>query len=274
MGNWLVTVIDRQRKRGMDPVFPIPKQPFAARDGLVIGGRTGEITCTDGDGRVRWSHPVPGTPNAAHISSGRVLVTTSSINYHAWGHLGPAYLLDLADGTLVAELRGERGAALGGGRFVLGLEGYDYFHTWQFDRDGQCTDTWRSYGHYVVGTGLRVVEADRMTPTESRVVRLLPGGVIERSSLLLTGSQPCAPVVLHDGTILVLDAGVLRAFGRDLGDATLAELVTVPDGEASRFTSTLERTAADRLTAVIRERDPERGKYVTHTWTLALHAPQ
>ncbi|MGA5637585.1 hypothetical protein ACPCTN_02380 [Streptomyces cinereoruber] len=40
-----------------------------------------------------------------------------------WGLLGPALLLDLADGRLVAELRGERAAARGGGRFVLGLEG-------------------------------------------------------------------------------------------------------------------------------------------------------
>lgn len=272
MGNWRVTVIDQQRRRGMDPVFRVPQEPFAARDGLVIGGRTGEITCTDTAGQVRWTHPVPGTPNAAHISSGRVLVTTSSVGYHAWGHLGPAYLLDLADGTLVAELRGARGAALGGGRFLLGLEGYDHFHTWQFDRDGNATDTWHSYGHYVVGTGVRVVEADRATPTGSRVVRLLPGGAIERSALLLTESQACEPVVLHDGTILVLDAGVLRAVGRDLADATLAALVAVPDGEAGRFTSTLERTGADRLRAVIRERDPERaGKYLTHTWTLALH---
>ncbi|MEE1788569.1 hypothetical protein PUR71_37565 [Streptomyces sp. SP17BM10] len=272
MGNWRVTVIDQHRKRGMDPVFRVREEPFAARDDLVIGGRTGAITCTDTTGRLRWTHPVPGTPNAAHISSGRVLVTTSSIGYHAWGHLGPAYLLDLEDGTLVAELRGERGATLGGGRFLLGLEGYAHFHTWQFDRDGDVTDTWRSYGHYVVGTGIRVVEADRATPTASRVVRLLPGGAIERSALLLTESQACGPVVLPDGTILVLDAGVLRAFGRDLADATLAELVTVPDGEADRFTSTLERTGADRLTAVIRERNPERaGKYLTHTWTLALH---
>lgn len=275
MGNWHVTVIDQQRKRGMDPVYAVREEPFAARDGLVIGGRTGEITCTDTAGRLRWTRPVPGTPNAAHISSGRVLVTTGSINYHAWGHLGPAYLLDLADGTLVAELRGERGATLGGGRFLLGLEGYDHFHTWQFDRDGNVTDTWRSYGHYVVGTGVRVVEADRATPTGSRVVRLLPGGVIERSALLLTSSQVREPVVLSDGTVLVLDAGVLRAVGRDLTDTVLAELFAVPDGESGRFVATLERTAADRLTAVVRERNPERpNKYLTHTWTLALHPPQ
>ncbi|MER7772320.1 hypothetical protein [Kitasatospora sp. NPDC096140] len=272
MANWSVTVIDRQRKRGMAPVHRAPQEPFAERDGLAIGGRTGEITCTDAAGHVRWTRPVPGTPNTAHISSGRVLVTTSSIDYHAWGHLGPAYLLDLADGAPVAELRGERGAALGAGRFVLGLVGYDRFHTWQYDRDGNCTDTWRGYGHYVVGTGLRVVEVDR--PTRSRVVRLLPGGVIERSALPLTGSRPCEPVVLHDGTILVLDAGMLRAVGRDLSGATLAELLPVPGEEDWRFVATLERTAADRLTAVIEERDPERGTYVTHTWTLALHAPR
>ncbi|MFH8387871.1 hypothetical protein ACH4E7_44550 [Kitasatospora sp. NPDC018058] len=274
-GSWRVTVLDQQSKRGLEPTHRVPVEPFARRDDLVIGGRTFEITCTDTAGRVRWTHPIPGVPNAAHISSGRVLVTTGSVDYCAWGPLGPAYLLDLADGTLIAELRGERGAALGGGRFVLGLEGYDFFHTWQYDRDGDLTDTWHTYGHYVVGTGVRVVETDRGNPTGSRVVRLRPGGVIERSPLLLTAPQVGRPVVLPDGTVLLLDAGVLRAVGRDLTDTVLAELVTVPGGEGHRFTSTLEHTAADRLTAVIREQNPERAnKYISHTWTLALHPPQ
>lgn len=46
----------------------------------------------------------------------------------------PALLLDLADGAVVAELRGSRGAPLGDGRLLLGLEGYDVFDTWEHDR--------------------------------------------------------------------------------------------------------------------------------------------
>ncbi|MFJ2579309.1 hypothetical protein [Kitasatospora aureofaciens] len=273
MGNWRATVIDHRSKRGAQ-LRDRPKEPFARRDDLVISGRAGEITCADTAGRTRWTHPVPGSPNAAHISSGRVLVTTDSLDYHAWGHLGPAYLLDLADGTLTAELRGARGAALGGGRFVLGLEGYGTFATWQYDRDGTLTDTWRSYGHYVVGTGLRVVECDRNGPTESRVVRLLPGGVIERSPLLLTDSQVPRPLVLPDGTIVVLDAGVLRAVGRDLDDTVLAELRPIPVDELHRHISTLHRTP-DGLSVTISERHPTRmSTYTTHTWALALHPPQ
>ncbi|NML49396.1 hypothetical protein HHL19_03405 [Streptomyces sp. R302] len=41
----------------------------------------------------------------AHVSGGRGLVTTDSLEYTPWGLHGPAYLLDLADGTVVPERR-------------------------------------------------------------------------------------------------------------------------------------------------------------------------
>ncbi|MER6299509.1 hypothetical protein ABT247_08040 [Kitasatospora sp. NPDC001539] len=271
MGSWRVTVTDHRRERGGRPQGR-PEGPLARRDGWEVHGRDGEVSCVDTTGRVRWRQPCPGRPNAAHVSSGRVLVTTDSFEYTAWGHLGPALLLDLADGSPVAELRGERGAALGGGRFVLGLEGYGTFATWAHDRDGTVVDSWRSYGHYVVGSGLRVVETDRRHPTESRVVRLLPGGRIERGPLLADPQAP-APLVLPDGTLLVLDAGVLRAVGRGLDDAVLAELHPLAAEERHRFTGTLRRTA-EGLAVTLVERHPTRmGDYTTHAWTLGLHAP-
>ena len=119
-----------------------------------------------------------GVPKAVHASGDRFLVLTSSLEYHAWGFLGPALLLRRNDGSKLAELRGERGAGLGGGRFLLGLEGYDVFDTWLHDRDGGLLQQWRSYGHYTVdpdGT-VRVIECDRTHPTRSRVVRLVPDG--------------------------------------------------------------------------------------------------
>ncbi|MFJ6382806.1 hypothetical protein ACIQI7_22740 [Kitasatospora sp. NPDC092039] len=271
MGSWRVTVLDHRRRGGGRPQG-LPEGPLARRDGLELHARDGGLVCADATGGVRWRRSCPGRPNAAHLSSGRALVTTDSFEYTAWGHLGPALLLDLADGRTVAELRGERGAALGGGRFVLGLEGYDTFDTWAYDRDGALVDSWRSYGHYVVGSGLRVVETDRRHPTGSRVVRLLPGGRIEPGPRL-TDPQAPAPLVLSDGTLLVLDAGVLRAVGRDLDHAVLAELLPLPSQDQPRFSGSLHRTA-DRLTVNLVERHPTRmGAYTTHTWTLDLRAP-
>ncbi|MFF7209710.1 hypothetical protein ACFZAU_04115 [Streptomyces sp. NPDC008238] len=270
-GPWRVTVVDRHSAEGRPPYpwQPPDGRPLARRDDLRIQGATGEVRCVEASGRTRWTHAFDGRPNAAHISGGRVLLTTDSLDYTPWGFLGPALLLDLADGTLVAELRGERGAALGGGRFLLGLEGYDFYDTWQHDRDGATTDSWRSYGHYVVGTGIRVVEADRRYPTESRVVRLLPGGEIERGPRLADPLTP-RPVVLEDGTILVLDAGRLRAVDRRLAGSVLAELLPIPD-RASGYINSLRREG-DRLTAIIAEPGPGHPTtYTVHTWTLALH---
>ncbi|MFE7186691.1 hypothetical protein [Streptomyces erythrochromogenes] len=268
---WRVCVVKYRRRAGR-PAHDGTRaagQPLARRDGLRVLGRAGEVRCADASGRALWTAACAGIPNAAHISGGRVLVTTDSFDYTPWGHLGPALLLDLADGALIAELRGASGAVLRGGRFFLGLEGYDVFDTWEHDRDGALVDSWRSYGHYVAGTGIRVVETDRSLPTRSRVVRLLPGGTVERGPSLTDPLCP-EPLVLEDGTILVLDAGVLRAVDRRLGDAVLAELLPVPPDRTWCFRGGLRRTG-DQLTVTVEEEPEDRpGKHVVHTWTLTL----
>ncbi|MFJ9938315.1 hypothetical protein ACIRSJ_34900 [Streptomyces virginiae] len=268
-GAWHVSVVKYRRGAGR-PAYGAARAagPLARRDGLSVLGRTGEVRCVDSSGRVLWTAACSGVPNAAHISGGRVLVTTDSLDYTPWGHLGPA-LLDLADGAPVAELRGASGAVLSGGRFFLGLEGYDVFDTWEYDRDGALVDSWRSYGHYVTGTGIRVVETDRNLPTGSRVVRLLPGGAVERGPALTDPLCP-EPLVLADGTILVLDAGVLRAVDRGLGHSVLAELLPVDPDQTWRCRGGLRRSG-DRLTVTLAEEHRDRpGKHVVHTWTLAL----
>ncbi|MFJ9775119.1 hypothetical protein ACIRVF_28375 [Kitasatospora sp. NPDC101157] len=268
MGSWRVTVMHHHRTPGGRPQGR-PEGPLARRDGWEVHGGHGELSCVDPTGLVRWRRPCPGRPNAAHLSADRVLVTTDSFEHTALGHLGPALLLDLADGAPVAELPGERGAAIGGGRFLLGQEGHGAFDTRAHDRDGAVTDSWRSYGHYVVGDGLRVVETDRRHPTGSRVVRLLPGGAVERGPLLSDARAP-EPLTLPDGTLLVLDAGVLRAVGPELDDTVLAELLPVAPEEQRRFTGALSRTA-EGLTVTLVERHPTRmGDYTTHTWALGL----
>ncbi|MFG2339894.1 hypothetical protein [Streptomyces yangpuensis] len=270
-GGWCVSVVKYRRRAGQpaDDGSDDAGQPLAGRDGLRVLGGSGEVRCVDGAGRTLWTTACAGVPNAAHISGGRVLVTTDSFDYTPWGHLGPALLLDLADGSPVAVLRGASGAVLRGGRFFLGLEGYDVFDTWEYDRDGVLVDSWRSYGHYVAGAGIRVVETDRSLPTRSRVVRLLPGGSVERGPRLTDPLCP-KPVVLEDGTILVLDAGVLRAVDRRLAHTVLAELLPVAPDRTWRYRGALRRTG-DRLTVTLTEQHEDRpGKHVLHTWTLAL----
>ncbi|MFI0925483.1 hypothetical protein ACH4TP_16345 [Streptomyces sp. NPDC021012] len=268
MSSIRAVVLEHRRADGLPPYErPRPGTPLARRDGTAVHGRTRAVTGVGADGRTLWTHSFSGRPNAAHISGGRVLVTTDSLEYTAWGHLGPAFLLDLADGRLVAELRGARGAARGGGRFLLGLEGYGIFETREYDRDGNETDRWPSYGHYVVGSGVRVVEADRNVPTKNRVVRLLPGGAVTPGPEL-SDPQPPKPVVLPDGTVLVLDGGVLRAVGRDLGTTVLAEL---KDGGDSRAIRTLHQDREGRIVASIAEPHPaDPAKYTVDTWTLRL----
>ena len=268
---WRADVVDHRRTVGSPPYDRLRsgREPLARRDDLRVRGALGSVSCVDDAGRTRWTHGCAGRPNAVHVSGDRVLVTTDSVEYTAWGMLGPALLLDLADGRLIAELRGQRAAARGGGRFVLGLEGYGIFETWEYDRDGNETDTWHSYGHYVVGTGLRVVEAPRTGPTGGRVVRLLPGGAVERGPRL-SDPQPPEPLVLRDGTILVLDGGAIRAVGRGLDSTVLAEL-----GGAANDLGALTMRAllwdGDRITAIVAEQHPEEPtRYTVDTWTLTL----
>ncbi|MER5869809.1 hypothetical protein [Streptomyces sp. NPDC002044] len=275
-GPWRVSVEAYGRQPGLPPYDRrgfADDRPLASRDGLSIHGRSGTLSCVDAAGATRWTQECAGRPNAAHISGGRLLVTTDSLDYTPWGNLGPALLLDLSDGARIAELRGERGAALPGGRFLLGLEGYDFYDTWEHDRDGTVLDSWRSYGHYVIGTGIRVVETDRRIPTGSRVVRLLPGGVIERGPALNDPTGP-RPLVLEEGTILALDAGVLRAVDRRLGATVLAELLPIAADRASGHIGALSREG-ERVTAVIAEPLPGHPTpYAVHTWTLRLHPPR
>ncbi|MFC8899142.1 hypothetical protein [Streptomyces cinereoruber] len=270
-GHWRASVVDHRRAEGPPPYERARPagEPLARRGDLAVHGSPGSITLVGADGRTRWTHACAGRPDAAHLSGDRVLVTTSSLEYTPWGLLGPALLLDLADGRLVAELRGERAAARGGGRFVLGLEGYGEFVTRAYDREGAETDRWPSYGHYVVGTGLRVVEADRRLPTQGRVVRLLPGGTVVPGPAL-SDPQPPKPVVLPDGTILLLDGPVVRAVGRDLDTYVLADLGPAAGPRTVPTVRALRRDG-DGLVAVVAEQHAaEPTRYTVDTWTLTL----
>jgi hypothetical protein len=226
---WTAVEVDRTKSDGPD--FPSKSRELGTVDGLRLVATGVELVASRA-GEVVWRHRCGANPHTAHGSADRLLVLTDSLDYHPWGNLGPALLLRLDTGDRVADLRGQRGAALDGGRFLLGLQGYDTFDTWLHDRYGMELATWRTAGHYVPFADtddVVVVEYGNRSPS---VVRLLPGGEVERGHPLRE-QLVAEPVVLRDGTIVVLDAGVLLAVGRDLRAVVLAEVLDVED--TSRF---------------------------------------
>ena len=261
---------------GSAPAFAGADKPgrvlASVTDGFVLGS-VGRIACVDGAGGSVWPsvRSCGSNPTSAIVSGDRLLVLTNSLDYTAWGYLGPALLLELRDGSQIAELRGARGAAFGGGSFILGLEGYDVFDTWLHGPDGRLLQQWRSYGHYVVDPdqSVRVVERDRTTPTRSRVVRLLRSGLIEQGPAL-QDSQASSPVKLDDGTILFLDGGTLMAVDPALVESKPTCLLPMPAGEMWRYDAWLA-LEGDVLFVVIRERTREAPiVYTARFWSLRV----
>lgn len=242
--------------------------------GFVIAhGQT--LRYVDDAGRDYWPpRHLASIPERALAAGDRLLVLTRSVEYWSWGYLGPALLVGLHDGAVIAELRGDRAAVTDDGRFVLGLEGYDVFDTWLHGADGALVCTWRSAGHAVPdpGGGIRVIECDRTIPTSSRIVRLELDGSIRRGPELAEG-QASAPVTLGDGTAVFVDAGVLRAVDRGLVASELARLMDVPPGEIWRYSASLA-DGGDAVFVAVRERQPdgEPIAYTTHVAAIRLVA--
>ena len=238
-----------------------------------VEARNRELILIDPNGKNSWQAPVvfDGIPTAVHASGDRLLVMTDSLEYTAWGMLGPAILLRREDGTKTAELRGQRGKCYGNGHFLLGLEGYDVYNTWLYNGEGVLLQEWRSYGHYTVlaDGSVLVIECDRNIPTGSRIVRLIPDGSIERGSLLKDG-QVSAPVSLENGTLLFVDSGILCAVDGNLKLETVTQLLKVPEREAWRFSANLKLDKFN-LDIKILERTTEAPiKYTTHHWAIQL----
>lgn len=236
-----------------------PGRVLAELDDGFLVARGQRILRVDCEGRPAWpdARTLPGIATRARVSGDRLLVATDSLEYTAWGYLGPAVLLRARDGSVVAELRGDQLAALDGERFLLGLEGYDLFNTWLYDRDGKLVQEWRSCGHIVPdpdGTA-RVIELDRTSPTRSRVVRLHPDGAIERGPAL-DGGNASPPTVLDDGTIVFVDRGRLLAVDRQLTGTLLVDLLPIDPKNDWLHHARVAR-AGDMLITTVCERLPE-----------------
>lgn len=244
----------------------------AQNENLIVSNKK-ELALVDVHGNSIWKKNIncPGMPNNAWISGDRLLVTTNSEHYHAWGHLGPALLIDLEKGTIINELRGSQGEALANGEFLLGLEGYDVFDTWMYDGNGKVMKQWRSYGHYIIGekNDIRVVEQDRTHPTHAHVVRLNPDETIQRGAKLDT-SFASKPIVFNNGDIVFINSGKIKIVDLELNLKQEWELLKIDKSESWRYIPKI-RFFESNLKIEIFERTKELPiQYHKYEWLIEL----
>ena len=223
-----------------------------------------------------WEEPVicPGIPKKAWQSANRILLTTNTEEYHAWGFLGPAIIIDLDAGTIIKEIRGRQGKPLSNGMFIVGLEGYDAFDSWLYNQNGEIVQTWRSYGHYVIdqSNNIRVIEQDRTNPTQSHVVNLRMDGSIEKGEKLITSSAS-EPVLTLENDIIFENSGVIRVINSDLKEIARYPLLDIPGDKDWLFTSNLKLIGKNHLLINIFERSEGKSSpitYRTHQWLMKL----
>ncbi len=250
------------------PEIP-PPEVVALRQGQRLVFQELSLSRLDAQGSTLWQLQLPARPRRLHRQGNRAMLLTRTDEYHGWGYLGPALLLDLDQGQIVAELRGERGLALPDQRFILGLEGYDYFDTWLYDAQGTQLQQWRSYGHYFSdpdGT-IRVCECDRSSPTGSRIVRLHLDGRIEQGPALRDGQIP-RPVELPNGDLVLLDEGYLRRIDRSLQRDRAFHLQPFIAWSAIVHSALWIEDGHLKVAAIAQGCNPN--QHETHLWTVEL----
>ncbi len=244
----------------------------AKNENFIVANKK-ELALVDVNGNSIWKKPIscPGTPNNVWISDNRLLVTTSSDEYHAWGYLGPAILVDLDEGTIISEIKGSQGEALTNGRFLIGLEGYDVFDTWMYGANGELIQQWKSYGHYIIGENndIRVIEQDRKNPTNAHVVRLKFDGTIQKGVKLNTPSAS-KPITCSNGDIIFINSGKLKVVDLALNEKLELLLLKIPKSESWRYISKIQ-FQENNLKAEIFERTKEPPiEYQKHEWLIDI----
>ncbi len=148
--------------------------------------------------------------------------------------IGFGYVVSLTDGSLrFTTSKGpiSKVAALGGGAFLVGYQGYGAFETLRYERDGRVHTRWASHGYYVVeGDDVRVIEMENVLPSKMRLVRLLAEGAVEKGARL-KGYYTSEPYLQADGTLLFFRAGELLA-ARNL---SIDDRLVLGSADASSF---------------------------------------
>jgi hypothetical protein len=240
-------------------------------DNLVVANGY-ELAIIDSVSNRIWNKQLicPGMPNKICISGKRMMVSTRTENYHSWGFLGPMILVNLEDGEIIKVLKGEEAAAFSGGRFIVGLEGYDYFHSWLYNSEGDIIQTWRSYGHYIISdNSIRVIEKHRMIPTNSHIVRLDLNGEIEKGTKLFS-YETSEPIIFQNENFIFVNSGKLLVINSGLESILTLTLLNISENESSRFSSKVS-FHNNRIDVDIYERSKEeRTQYLRYHWLIEI----
>jgi outer membrane protein assembly factor BamB len=236
-------------ERAIGAFVLLPDGPLVAWGSLAPDAAPARLERLDPEGRRRWATDLP-APDMAYagiteigvesgwrprpirayraatfqatrwepllVSGDRVLATFFEIS----GGLGVSYCVDLASGRPLWNTEpapdGDRAIA-GGGRFLVGEQGYGAFAMRLLDRDGTVVAEWPSHGRALVGADgvIRVVELENRTPSRSRI-RLLHRDGTMTDGAVLPGYYTVGPVLAEDGRVAFLRDGRLQVAAPDL----------------------------------------------------------
>ncbi|MCG8573633.1 MAG: hypothetical protein MI810_02020 [Flavobacteriales bacterium] len=246
---------------------------LAKQDGLSVVSTNKELGLLNSDGSLIWEKKTicPSIPSKAFISDNGILVLSRTEDYHAWGFLGPALFIDLTSGKIIKEVKGQKGLALGDGKFLVGLEGYDYFETWLYDDKGNLLQEWRSYGYYLLteNQDIIVIEQDRRTPTNSHLVRLKTDGNIQKG-FKLDSCSASEPLILNKGIFAFVNSGNLKVVDKDLNLIEQLNLLNISERETWRFQSKI-RWKGEQIEVELTERTKEPPLvYTQHLWSITI----
>ena len=238
--------------------------------GLILSkGRHLNFVDFDGGNIWRSSLICKDKPDSASVSGDRLVITTTTEDYHAWGFLGPAILIDLNNGEIIKELKGEKIQALSNGEFLLGLEGYEFFHTWLYDGEGSKQE-WKSYGEYFqTQDGIIVIEKNRQNPDSSYLKKLnRDGSIVQR--MKLKSSRSSNALLLNADNFIFENGGELIISDSKLKEIKTQKLIKYSEEEATRFSSRITRNDQKILVEILERTSEPIENYRTHIWKFQV----
>ncbi len=139
--------------------------------------------------------------------------------------LGRGYCLDWANGSIlwVTASRPEASVvSIGQSAWLLGVQGYDAFDLYLYDRDGQERQHWLSHAEVVLTEGgeIRGVEIENRLPSRMHFSIFLPDGTV-RKGPHLDGYYSTYPVVNQAGVTAFWRDGKLRTVDASLNERML-----------------------------------------------------
>lgn len=239
--------------------------------GLIIYHED-QVNYTDLSGKQIWSAPliIDDIPNAAHVSGNRLILTTNTKHYHAWGVLGPVYLIDIEKGTIIKQLKGERAAALANGAFIVALTGYGAFDTWCYDKNGEIKDEWKSFGNYlVIDNTICVAERERSVHIKAHLVKLLPNGKIQEGEELTRG-EASNLLPLTDTDFLFVNDGDLKIRNTNLEKIQDMKLLEFYNINAAKFMARIRKEGDFFFIEIVEMPRDNSTPCKTHCWKIKI----